>query len=95
MTGDVDPSGLSGGTGQQPQRYVPPPDKVRGKHRWIATAMHWLTKREASALTNGRTDQQVHLDLENLGYIGVGCIDCEQPFPSPEPCRAPDSWRTS
>ena len=66
------------------------PDKVRGKHRWVVTAMFTTTSGKLKA--NERGEDDILLDGENLVYMAVGCVDCVQPWPSPEPCAAGDEW---
>lgn len=61
------------------------PDKVRGKHRWIVLATYTTSREQLLASSRG---EQAHLDQENLVSLQAGCLDCEQPWPSPEPCRA-------
>lgn len=72
-----------------PDQFAPMPDKVRGKHRWIVVATYAVS---SAALRGSRRGEQVHLDMENLVYLVDGCIDCEQPYPAPEPCPAGDEW---
>jgi hypothetical protein len=79
------------GTGHtfRTNRFVPMPDKIRGKHRWIVLATYHTTR---ESLTAARRGEDVHLDMENLVYLTEGCVDCEQIFPAPEPCPAGDQW---
>ena len=54
------------------------PDKVPGRHRWIASGA-WVMSDAAVA---GAMDPDLlkFLDNENLMHIGIGCWDCEQPL---------------
>ena len=59
-------------------------------HRWIATASYTLSAEQAEAIY--APGNQVILDETNLWDLSVGCIDCEQPYPSvkDQKCRAPE-----
>jgi hypothetical protein len=74
------------------KRWAEPPVKVDGRHRWVATVMHTLSDGQASA---HRAGSQITLDLENLSYVAVGCIDCEAPIEAAWGTRCPagDEWR--
>lgn len=54
------------------------PDKVPGRHRWIATAAYVLTDSAVEAA--GNPDVLKFLDHENLMSLAIGCWDCEQPL---------------
>lgn len=56
------------------------PQKVTGKHRWIASAAYVLTDLQAEHAHD--EDFPKYLDHESLYYIGIGCWDCEQPLGS-------------
>ena len=75
---------------KQDTPLVSMPDKARGNHRWVVLATFTTTGQNLRA--NARGEGDVLLDRENLIDISVGCVDCEQPWPSPEPCRAGDEW---
>lgn len=52
------------------------PDKVPGRHRWVATGA-WVL-RDIDADLAGDADHMKLLDNENLMHLGIGCWDCEQ-----------------
>jgi hypothetical protein len=59
------------------------PDKARlrapaGAHVWVAVVMYRLSTESAEAAMTATA--QVHLDMENLALINVGCYLCEQPW---------------
>lgn len=67
------------------------PDKQKNKHRWIVVASYTTSREQLLASSRG---EKGHLDHENLLGVQAGCIDCEQPWPSPEPCLAePYPWQ--
>lgn len=45
-------------------------------HYWIALAMYHLTD---DSLKNLKTEQ-VHMDMENLMEVNMGCYLCEEPY---------------
>jgi hypothetical protein len=52
--------------------------RMPGDHVWISAAAFRLTDESAKAAMTG--DGQVHLDMENLATLSVGCYVCEQPW---------------
>ena len=56
-------------------------DKRPGRHRFVAIATFSLS--HESALEASKPGNSVMLDQENLLFVDIGCIDCEEPY-SPE-----------
>jgi len=54
------------------------PDKIGTAHRWVVIATHNIS--ESALMSNIKDGEEIHLDLENLFDINVGCIDCEEVF---------------
>lgn len=52
--------------------------KRPGEHVWMSIAAFRLTDESARAACTGTG--QIHLDMENLASINVGCYVCEQPW---------------
>jgi hypothetical protein len=52
--------------------------KMPGDHVWSALAAFRLSEESARAAMDGAG--QVHLDMENLASINVGCFVCEEPW---------------
>lgn len=74
----------------RPRRELP--EKVPGKHRWIATAV-WVIG-EPMVETMEDPDTMKFLDAENIMELGVMCWDCEMPLGMIKPggyCPAPAS----
>lgn len=71
VTGGVTYSPNRGGE----ERLLP---KMPGDHVWITAAAFRLTDESAKAACTGAG--QVHLDMENLASLNVGCYVCEQPW---------------
>jgi hypothetical protein len=72
-----------------------PPPKQAGRHRWIVTAAYTVNDDIAASAYDPAALK--FLDHENLMYIGVGCVDCEQPLGAVEVgsfCPAGDEWPT-
>lgn len=64
------------------------PDKVPGKHRWIAAVMYVLSEehvRNEQRRQAGETSYDTILDHESRVDFSIGCYDCEQPFPVANP----------
>lgn len=52
------------------------PEKVPGKHRWIATAAYSLSQEMAEAADD---ESKIKLlDHENMIDLAIGCWDCEK-----------------
>lgn len=81
------------GQNQAVTEWADMPAKVPGRHRWIATAVHILNDRQAEAGANPLRD--TFLGADSLAYVGVGCVDCEEPWESARlhACPAGDQWR--
>lgn len=60
----------------------PLPTKVPGKHRWILTTAYTIPEERLAAAFEG-TD--TYFDHENRLMLGVGCWDCELPYPEIRP----------
>lgn len=54
------------------------PEKVPGKHRWVATGA-WVL-RDIDAEKAYDADTMKFLDNENLMNLSIGCWDCERPL---------------
>jgi hypothetical protein len=54
------------------------PEKIAGKHRWIATGA-WVL-RDIDVEKAHDADTMKFLDNENLYNLSIGCWDCEQPI---------------
>jgi hypothetical protein len=54
------------------------PDKVPGKHRWIATAAYVISQEIADHAYEA--DVPKYLDQQSLFHLGIGCYDCERPL---------------
>lgn len=54
------------------------PDRVPGRHRWVAVAGYVLTDDQARLGAEGAT--QVVLSPNMLYVFGISCIDCERPY---------------
>lgn len=52
--------------------------RMPGDHVWVSLAAFRLTEESAKAAMTGTG--QVHLDMENLASLNVGCYVCEQPW---------------
>lgn len=52
--------------------------RMPGEHVWVSLAAFRLTEESAKAAMVG--GGQVHLDMENLASINVGCFVCEEPW---------------
>lgn len=64
------------------------PDKKKGVHRWIVSTAYSVSDPEAVI------KHSVMLDVENLLYAALGCVDCEMPYETINgtKCRAGDTW---
>jgi hypothetical protein len=49
-----------------------------GEHVWTSIAAFRLTDASARAAMTGTG--QIHLDMENLASLNVGCFVCEEPW---------------
>lgn len=65
------------------------PDKVTGKHRWVATGA-WVL-RDIDAEKAHDPDTMKFLDNENLMNLSIGCWDCERPLGDQPGCITYDS----
>lgn len=75
--------------------HAQPPPKQPGRHRWIVTAAYTVNDDIAASAYDPATLK--FLDHENLMYVGIGCVDCEQPLGQVEIgsfCPAGDDWPT-
>lgn len=64
------------------------PEKIPGKHRWMAMAAYVLTDamvRNEQAHQAGEGGPMTILDHETRFEFSIGCWDCEQPFPVATP----------
>lgn len=52
--------------------------RMPGDHVWITAAAFRLSDESARAAAEGGA--QVHLDMENLASLSVGCYVCEEPW---------------
>ena len=66
------------GTEYEATGHAELPDKVAGKHRWIA-AGSWVL-RDIDVEKAHDADTMKFLDNENLFQLSIGCWDCEQPL---------------
>lgn len=71
------------------------PEKVPGRHRWIATAVYSLPQEMAEAVDD---ESRIKLlDHENMVDLAIGCWDCEQALgaeiAADSPCPAPGDDR--
>jgi len=55
------------------------PERVEGRHRWIATAGYVLTDGDVmlELRSQGGSGERQYLDHRRLFTFGVGCYDCE------------------
>lgn len=89
---------IATGLGQtyEAKPHAQPPPKQVGRHRWIVTAAHTVTDDIVAAAHDSATLK--FLDHENLMFIGIGCVDCEQPLGQIKVgswCPAADEWAPS
>ncbi len=84
------PFAVVAGTGEV---YVPDetgarslPKKQWRQHRWVATTAYVLSPGQAEAAYE--PGNKVLMDMTNLFFYGIGCWDCEEPYPvvSGRPC---------
>lgn len=84
------------GQSYEAKPHAQPPPKQPGQHRWIVTAAYTVT--DAIAASAYDPAALKFLDHENLMYIGIGCVDCEQQLGAVKVgsfCPAGDEWPTS
>ncbi len=70
------------------------PDKVPGRHRWIATAAYVVDTHTAARFAGEDPDGVSYLDNESMFSLACGCWDCEQvvsDIDPKSPCPAGDS----
>lgn len=64
------------------------PTKIAGKHRWAMIASYAVSAEALKRAHRNDVDEYSPiLDTENLFHLAAGCIDCEEPWPAPEPCK--------
>lgn len=72
----VTPGGITYTPGNIGEHRLQP--RTPGDHVWISACAFRLTDESAKAAVTGAG--QIHLDMENLASISVGCYICEQPW---------------
>lgn len=70
------------------------PPKQPGKHRWILTCSYVVTEESVRGEMDGTGES--YLDHETRFAMGLGCWDCEQPYPdiTPDTICPANEWRS-
>ena len=75
----------------EPKPLATMPEKIPGKHRWVAMGSWVLNDEQVAKEFSGEFDAPSILDQENLYFVSIGCWDCEQALGTQPGQVSPDS----